>query len=179
MANLRIARRSGFIRRDGVMRRETVWGSIVLANTALGAGGDTVLVRSLSAAFLELRPFTMVRNHLFLSLQSDQTIATEDQQAAFGTCVVSDQAQAIGVTAVPTPLTDLSSDLWLLWAFMQHSFMFSANGIASPFNTWKDVDSKAMRKVEDGQDVIDVIELPASSDGVTLTSVGRFLVKLH
>ncbi len=141
---------------------------------------NVVMIRSANAALLALRPFTVVRSHVFLSLQSDQVIATEDQQVAFGGCVVSDQAVAIGVTAVPTPLTDLGSDLWYMWKMLQNSFaLLSAIGVATNFNKTWEIDSKAMRKVEDGQDIIDVFEVASTSDGLSLTSVGRMLLKLH
>ncbi len=63
---------------------------------------------------------------------------------------------------------------------MQASYLLlTAVGADARFNTYFEVDSKAMRKVVDGDDLIDVLEAPATSDGLTLTSVGRFLVKLH
>jgi len=43
----------------------------------------------------------------------------------------------------------------------------------------KDVDSKAMRKVEEGQDVAMVIENSAVSSGTTVYKHGRLLIKLH
>jgi len=39
-------------------------------------------------------------------VRSDQFVATEGYEIAIGMAVVSDQALAIGVTAVPTPFTD-------------------------------------------------------------------------
>jgi len=162
------------------MRRETEWFFMPQANTTIAAASTATLIRSLNAAALALRPFTIVREHFFLSLQSDQAVATEDQQVGFGACVVSDQASAIGVTAVPTPLTDLGSDLWMLWTFLQSSLLFSdATGIMQFVGHRRDVDSRAMRKVIDGQDYINVAETPSTSLGLTLTSIGRVLVKLH
>jgi len=44
---------------------------------------------------------------------------------------------------------------------------------------WKDFDSRAMRKVEDGQDIALVAESGGASVGVNFTKSGRFLIKLH
>jgi len=41
------------------------------------------------------------------------------------------------------------------------------------------VDSKAMRKVEDGQDLIRVVETSSISLGVAIVYSGRALIKLH
>ena len=76
-----------------------------------GAAGGTIMF-SLNAAALALRPFTIVRSRFEVGIISDQTAATEDQLGAIGMAVVSDQAVAVGVTAVPTPITDMGSDLW-------------------------------------------------------------------
>ena len=180
MARISTNRKSGFILRGGSMRRETLWVGIPLVNTTLATGGNRALVRAGNAAFLALRPLTVIREHLHVSIQSDQVVATEDQQVAVGNCVVTDQAVAIGVTAVPNPAIDLGSDAWSLWAFLQASFLFhTASGSSPQFNTWKDIDSKAMRKVEEGFDFIEVVESEGTSDGLTISTVGRLLVKLH
>ncbi len=94
-------------------RRTTSWLDIAIGAQALGAGGAAI-IQVMSAGFLAKRPFTVVRTHLEVLFQSDQVAATETQLGAIGLCVVSDQAAAIGITAVPTPDTDLASDLWYL-----------------------------------------------------------------
>ena len=115
MANLRIARKSGFIMRSGGRRRETQWLSLDPVSNTLAAGSIAVLSNVMTAAELALRPFTVVRTRGIMQLRSDQNGATEFQHAGFGACVVSDQAVAIGVTAVPTPMTDRVSDLWFMF----------------------------------------------------------------
>ena len=85
MANLRTGRKSGFITRGGVSRRETVWFGDVYTNTAVAAANTAVLLSSLNAAALALRPFTIVRTRGQLSIRTDQTAATE-QQVGSDTC---------------------------------------------------------------------------------------------
>ncbi len=179
MANLVVGRKSGFIQRGGARRRETVWiDSIGGWSEQNIATGGAVLLGSLSTLALALRPFTIVRTRGMLQVNSDQGALSERQLGAYGFAVVSEQAVAIGITAVPTPITDGGSDLWFLYEyFASMEFVQTAVGIA----TYRGVkfDSKAMRKVEDGQDVVEVVELDGLSDGATFSSAFRMLLKLH
>jgi uncharacterized protein (DUF2147 family) len=93
--------------------------------------------------------------------------------------VVSDQAVAIGITALPTPVTDSQSGLFFQynWIFSDYT-LSSAVGIASVSKSL-DIDSRAMRKVEEGQDVVEVMESGTITSGLTLRGFTRLLVKLH
>ena len=165
--------------RGGVRRRETSWFSAPSASFTLAAPNTAALVRSLNAAALALRPFTIVRYRGRYHIESDQSAASEFFDCSIGLAVVSDQATAIGVTAVPTPTTDLGSDLWFVYESLQDIFeLGDATGFAR-MGISKDYDSRAMRKVEDGQDVVFVAENTAASNGVTVRDQGRMLVKLH
>ena len=91
--------------------------------------------------------------------------------------MVSDQASAIGVTAVPTPVTDFASDLWF---FHKHFFaMESALTDRTRGGFIGSVDSKAMRKVNPDEDVVFVIQSAAASSGLILNMAGRMLIKLY
>jgi len=148
-------------------------------DTVLASANSAVLFNGFSAGALALRPFTIVRTHLSHFVRSDQAAAGESYQSAIGFAVVSDQALAIGVTAVPTPFTDLGSDLWFLWHGISGRFEFkSAVGIHQT-GELIEVDSKAMRKVEDGQDLAAVIENSSLSGGTNTVKYGRLLIKLH
>ncbi len=161
------------------MRRESLWVDIAFGNTAFSAMGGTILF-TLNAAALALRPFTFVRWRAVLQVRSDQTASSEDQLGAYGIAVVSDEAVAVGVTAVPTPVTEMNSDLWFVHQIFMHSIQVSsAVGILSPAGSVYQVDSKAMRKVEDGQDVVGVGELSGAGAGFVLQDAGRALIKLH
>ncbi len=179
MANLRTSRKSGFVLRGGVMRRETLWlGSIPSVNTIATASTALVLL-SLNAAALALRPFTVIRVKGAARVASDQLGASENQAVGVGKTVVSDQAIAAGVGSVPTPVTDTDSDKWLEYLMMFSRLQF---GTAVGFNSTGesfDIDSKAMRKVVDGEDLITVVETAATSSGVIFQYHDRTLVKLH
>ncbi len=157
-------------------RRETLWVGFTPTETTFTATGGTLLF-SLSAAGLALRPFTIVRTRLNLYIRSDQVAAREIQSGAVGVAVVSEQAEAIGISAIPTPVTDLESDLWLLWTIVQSSSTAGSDGGVD--GKGMEIDSKAMRKVADGDQVVVVGELSGLSNGFQLTVGGRMLLKLH
>jgi len=179
MANIRVGRKSGFIERGGRMRRESVWLASGEIFTTFAAANTAVLLTSLGATLLALRPFTVVRTRGILSIQSDQAAAIENQFFAYGHCVVSDQATAIGVTAVPTPDTDDTSDLWFVYERLMNRTSGGLTDLTSNLMAVRYFDSKAMRKVEDGQDLISVGEASVNSSGLSLTSHFRELIKLH
>ncbi len=127
-------------------RRQTVWAGIDAANTAV-AQGTAVLVATSNAALDALRPFTIVRTHLTAFTVSDQLIADEQQFIAIGMAVVSDQASAIGVTVVPTPHTDVASDLFFLhqWLATEFTFITGAGFSSSQGGRMIEIDSKAQQ----------------------------------
>ena len=158
----------------GRTRRLTTWFEFPPATTTIG-GSTASLIGVLNAAALAMRPFTVIRSHIAFAVKSDQAAAIEQQNVGFGMAVVSDQSIAIGVTAVPTPITDLASSLWFL-----HSLNFAEESALTDRtkpHSVRYLDSKAMRKVEIGQDIAIVIETAAVGQGAIVTAGGRFLVK--
>ena len=174
-----MAFRHSRVSRGGGQRRTTSWLDIPLSCVNVAGGGATIF-SSLTTAELAKRPFTIVRTHLEVKFGSDQVAASETQEGAIGICVVSEQASAIGITAVPTPDTDLSSDLWLLNQVMFSEILFAdATGFQDTTGVRYSIDSKAMRKVNDDQDIIVVMELTGASFGATFCVGGRMLIKEH
>jgi len=159
-------------------KRETLWAADTTFEVTLAGAPTAVLALSLSAATLALRPFTVVRTRGFLHCQSDQAAAPETFGVGLGMAVVSDQAVAIGVTAVPTPVTDKQSDLWYVYESLFGATIGNAFvGNMANRGVQKEIDSKAMRRVEEGQDLIVVVENEIA--GCVVTYTGRFLIKLH
>ncbi len=174
-----MARRREYVRGASAIsqKRFTSWFQFLSTEVTMSATGGTIIF-SLNAAALALRPFTVVRSRFELMLRSDQAAAIEAQAAAFGMAVVSDQAVAVGVTAVPTPSTDMASDLWFV-----HQNIFadeSALTDRTRSSTKVSIDSKAMRKVDIGQDVAFVSENDTGlGQGFTITFGGRMLIKVN
>ena len=179
MANVITSRKSGFTLRGGVKRRESLWLFIGETERTLAAASTATFINSLNAAALALRPFTVVRTRGTFHVRSDQTGALEMYQAALGYAIVSDQASAVGITALPTPFTDSGSDLWYTREVITSVFGFISGVGTQELGILKTYDSKAMRKVELGQDLAVVIEISSISLGANVVHEGRALVKLH
>ena len=171
-------RSRGFTRAVRGPRRQTAWvaGPDEVSPTTVVAGAAD-LQSSSNAALLAMRPFTVVRTVGLLFVGSDQIAANEVFFGAFGLAVVSDQASAIGVTAVPTPITDEGSDLWFTFQYGAGEWRFNTSG--SPSAMVFPFDSRAMRKVEDGQDVVSVFENATSGPAIRYLARFRFLIKVH
>jgi len=163
------------------MRRASSWFAIAETSSNVGGPSGSVLFTGFSATALALRPFTIVRVRMNWHVASDQEIADEITQVALGMAVVSEQALAIGITAVPTGFTDQDSDLFFVYDVNSSRSLLVGAGanFLDPKGTMKDLDSRAMRKVDDGQDVALTLETSAVSNGAQVLKTGRMLVKLH
>ncbi len=155
--------------------RKTTWFQFQPVETTLSGPAGTAAVFSLNAAALAMRPFTIVRTHWEIKLMSDQAAAVENQAIGVGLAVVSDQAVTVGITALPLPITDMASSLFFL-----HALVFGDGTRVATQTTdssYRSIDSKAMRKVEIGQDLVVVLEGGGVGAGSFVTQGGRILVK--
>ena len=155
--------------------RLTTWFQFQPVSTTIATNNGTNLVFSLNATALALRPFTIVRSHFELALQSDQAAAIEEQSIGFGIAVVSDQAVAAGIGSIPTPVTEAGSNLW----FMHHFLFADESNLTDRTRNgqFRAYDSKAMRKVEVGQDLVVVLEGGGIGGGTITRIAGRLLIK--
>ena len=160
-------------------RRQSSWFGFVAVETTYAAANNSSIIYTLNAAALALRPFTIVRTRGMFGLRSDQAAVSEDYSASIGMAVVSDQAVAIGATAVPTPETDRSSDLFFLFETLAGKLEVTTDVGRFEAGYWKEVDSKAMRRVDQGQDLVVVGEASAVSLGCVVHTSFRMLVKLN
>ena len=157
--------------------------SMVWVGTGLSVSTTTTaatLLSSLNAAALGLRPFTVVRTRMGITLLSDQEAAGESSQGALGMVVVSDSAAAAGVASVPTPLTEVNTDFFVykpLFHVYAHDTNVGFQHIVGDASVhW--VDSKAMRKVDLDDNIVIVYE-QRTQIGSLIAIEGRMLVKLH
>ena len=165
--------------RLGSVRRETLWLFASPFEQLLNAPSTAVLSGTLNAAGLALRPFTIVRVRGHLGIRSDQAASSEDYSGSLGYSIVSDQAAAIGVTAVPTPETDRGSDLFFVYETLAGHYEVLSAASSAETGHWKDFDSKAMRRVNEGQDLAITMETSSISSGAIMFESARILVKLH
>ena len=179
MANqFRGARRAPFVRGP---KRQTGWAasSDISAFTALAAN-TIVLDQTLTEAeLIHTVPATIVRTRGLLLVRSDQLGASEIPFGALGMSVVSEQARAVGVTAVPAPITDEDSDLFFVHQFWAVQNRFSSGVGFSQSTTTYAFDSKAMRKVAEGDAVAVVMQNASALAGVDYVLKFRMLFKLQ
>ncbi len=172
-------KKSGLVLRSGKSRRQTFWLPIAATDSTLAAASTAALFTGFGAATLALRPFTIVRTRGLMSVRSDQQAASEVAHAFLAASIVSDEALAIGVTAVPTPADNPGANFFLYEQAMGIIRVVSAIGITEPTVQSTVFDSKAMRKVEEGQDIAMVIETSSVADAASVFKAGRILIKLH
>ncbi len=137
--------------------------------------GTTFTFSSLNAAALAKRPFTVTRVVGSIFVGNDQVAAAERPTGAFGMMVVTDKAVATGATAIPDPVTEQSSDGWLVYRAL------GAIGGPDVGNPWIEFafDSRGQRKVQEGFDLVMVFANAATSSHTMLFSpMFRILVKL-
>ncbi len=170
----RIIRSPSFgVRRAGP-RRQTEWFPSSDSSAAAALAAATfVFDQSLTTAEKAKRPFTVTRTVGSLFISSDQSAAIEFPFGALGFIVVSDKASATGVTAVPDPITQEGSDGW----FVYRSFGVSGNPEEGRVLHEFPFDSRAQRKVQDGEDIAVVIS-NASVHGLSYILKFRLLIKV-
>jgi len=159
-------------------RRQTEW-------LSLTASGLTTLAVASKARFAQLvtleiakLPFTITRTIGLLYVESDQAAATESASGAMGMTVVSERANTVGITALPDPVTESEADFWFVYEPWQIAFRFSGNG-SSDYVYTKVFDSRAQRKVEEGDQIVGVIANVSAGSAVNFGIQFRMLIKLH
>ena len=129
---------------------------------------------ALSTAFEE----TVVRTRGQMYVASDQSAAVEVQSGAFGLIRVTDRALAIGITAIPDPVSDADDDGWLVWqGFSQQSALTTTAGLAGG-HTYE-IDSKAQRIVREGQVIAVVVANANAANGLIFGSTFRLLSRFR
>ena len=103
-------------------------------------------------------------------VSSDQAAASENYSGAFGICVVTDAALAAGAASIPGPFTEQSDDIWVVWMPVAGSVTVGGTpGNVARLGWWFPFDSRAMRRVQEGQGIAVMFET-AAADGVSVTA---------
>ena len=165
-------------------RRSTEWGASadVTAVTALG-GATTIIAQTFTGGILQtagLLPSTVVRVRGELYVQSDQAAVAERPFGALGFAVVSDEAAVAGAASVPGPITNAQSEKFFVWQPWQAAAVVdSANVAIQPMERFE-FDSKAMRKIQNGDAIVVMMENGALAGiGAQFILQFRLLFKLH
>ena len=174
-----MAQRRGSFHRASGSKRPVSWGN--------GPGGTALqLINSsvsilLNAGVQITTPAEMtlmrLRGRMSVHLLTATSVG-DGFQGAFGIGKVQAAAFDAGVASVPTPITEAAADIWIYHTF----FGVHANATSAPFgdlSTFEiEVDSKAMRKWDDGEVIfaaIEVVEIGAATANMFFDS--RVLVK--
>ena len=114
-----------------------------------------------------------------IQIASDQAVASESPIGAIGMCVVTDVAAALGITAVPDPVSEIADDVWFWYVPFALSLQFSdATGLQPNFGIWFPFDQKGKRVVHSGSTVA-IVAANSSAVGVQVTPVFRILTMVR
>ena len=173
--------RGGRFQRTSGVRRETAWtigpqevdGSHSSTSTSLWSG--TVVPAIDGLTIIRIRGFVR-------ALLQTATAAGDGFFGAFGIGIATDAAIAVGVTAVPTPLTEEQWDGWLWHSYFDVRSVTAtiADGVnAAGATVAFEIDSKAMRKFPTNMTLYGATEVVESGTAlVELQGQTRMLVKL-
>ena len=107
---------------------------------------------------------TLVRTRGLISIHPSVFNADLEVVGAVGMGVISDQALAVGASAIPGAWTDAGSDIWFVWQPLALNFEFgSAVGTEVQGAVQFPFDSKAMRKLHDGESMVVMVESQAGA----------------
>ena len=158
-------------------RSATDWSASVQATsfTMVAASAVTLLEFFVPIAGGE----TVLRTRGHFVWMSDQSDAIESQIGAVGIGVVSEQAQSVGITAVPFPDTDAAWGGWLWHSYFASRMEFkTAAGFDPNMAHRMVIDSKAMRKVGENERLVVVVQ-NSSPFGIRVLHNIRILSKVH
>ena len=169
MARQRIAR----VRRSSTSNK--AWAGTVTATATTVPAASKVLVGGFSLSNPNIDE-TILRVVGALAVSSDQQAASELQLGGFGMILVSDAAVAVGITAIPGPVTDIADDGWFVYVpISQHMTFISAVGVLPEVAHIYQFDSRAKRRVQEGQQIAIVAENAHATHGFKLTTTLRML----
>jgi len=161
-------------------RRRTGWeeGPGTQTPFSVSASGSQILGNG-QTFLLDGITVVRLRGFIELNLAGAASAAGNGFNGAIGIGVVTDAAFAVGITAVPTPITEIA---WEGWMFHQFFSLHVGDATAqdrSPNVLRFDFDSKAMRKVGADETIMAVIEMTEVGTEVLKGELGsRMLLKL-
>ena len=148
------------------------WAGLFPVSPQLVPAGNKLLLGSfvISGDFDE----TITRSRGSVTWVSDQVASTESPTGALGLIVVSEDAFAIGITAIPDPVFDVDNDGWLMWVPLT-TYQRSAEITPNP----KEFDSKGQRIVRDGSRVVLVAANAHATEGAAISVAIRVLARFR
>ena len=175
------SRRGSFRPRQGATRRRSAWteGAGGQTNTQAAATFTNILGGGVITSSGEVT-IVRTRGELTIGL-SAATAALDGFSGAVGIGIVTTQAFNVGVTALPLPISDAEWDGWMWHQYFNVFAQSASPGFATDGGTFAryQVDSKAMRRLEDEMTLVAVIEgTEVGTSTMNARFDSRILVKL-
>ncbi len=155
-----MARRHGFTRGNSIVAHKEWSHMSGTLNNLDNAPGTVLLGPESIQANIAL---TLLRVRGLWSLELDATAADERVIVTAGMIIVSENAAGAGAASVPAPATDFAED-WLWWGAQEVSAGQEAAVVSDGLFSRMVLDSKAMRKLKPGENVVFVTEVDRSVD---------------
>ncbi len=173
----RYARRPAGYTAGGKSRRSTEWISATVDWTDFTAAQARTTLSFSQAELRDFVPCTIVRTVGLLAVSADfDFITNQSFLGASGACLVRDDARIAG--ALPEAFGEAGNDIWWWHQFFAMQ-VESSSGVDLKLSETYMVDSKAQRKVVDGDAIVFMSQGGGGSDGFDLSLMVRILLKLH
>ena len=161
----------------GTTRRKTSW-SVGPGGTAGRSSNGSVVYSVGAQVGIDGATLVRTRGELLTQLVTSDAAQSGFPECAFGIAYVNDNAFNVGITAIPTPITDIA---WEGWLFHTMFALISTDAVAaatvshsgSSPTAWISrvaIDSKAMRKVRQTDVCVGVIEVASEVGAAEFTS---------
>ena len=160
--------------------RNRAWtGSFETALVSIPANSAVLL-----SGFVPQNPgidLTILRTVGEIFVSSDNAAASETQVGAVGMIIVTDDAFAVGITAIPDPVASVFDDGWFMFqSFAQKTTFLSSIGFNDPSGMKYSYDSKAKRILEGaGKTIVIVAANAHATEGFNLLLNTRILTQLR
>ena len=164
---------------SGANRRRTGWeeGPGVNAQVQFTASSSAILGAG-QEALEDGLTIVRIRGSIELLLAA-ATAVGDGFLGAIGIGIVSTPAFAVGITAVPTPITEIEWEGWLYHRFIQHRSSVATAGFVGANIQRIEIDTKAMRKISTQEVVFMAAEFTEGGTADMRVAAGtRMLVKL-
>ena len=160
-------------------RRLTEWIAATVNFTDLTSTEISNPISFSQAALAALVPFTIIRTVGVMTIAADVNFITNQiYSGAAGLQVVGDDARASGVASMASPFADAGDDSWFYHQFFHVTIDDRADSDLVVSQSMV-IDSKAQRKVVDGQAIVFFVEGGGEADGFDVAIGLRILCKLH
>ena len=168
-------------RNIGSLRRKTAWELGPKNSLENLASSTTVLWDTAGQALTDGLTIVRIRGEAVITMRLATAVGDGFENFAMGICIVSENAFGVGVTVVPSPITDMAWDGW-----MYHS----SHGHITSLSTTEEhrvtgarvipIDTKAMRKIRNTDVICGVLQMGTEVGTATVdfSARTRLLLKL-